>query len=61
MKVMAFGAIAAPMPEYNFDGKVLLECVSKLKTVKQSSQNQKFTDDLHINNELKKGVWQRFL
>ena len=58
---MAFGAIAKPQPEHNFEGKVMLERVSKKVKAKQMSRNQRFTDDLHLNNDLKEGAWRNLV
>eukprot|EP00985_Skeletonema_marinoi_P025375 scaffold18595_cov141-Skeletonema_marinoi.AAC.1 len=56
-KVMFLGAVAKPIPERNFDGKIYLERISKTETYKKMTTNQNFSHHAPTNELLKKGDW----
>ena len=56
---MYLGVVACPIPERNFDGRVLLKRVSRKKELKRSAANQRFTDDGQKNAEIREGGWKR--
>ena len=55
---MFLGVIGRPRPEHNFDGKILLEMISKKSEVTQQRANQNFSDDALINSHVKDGQWK---
>jgi len=55
---MYMGVVARPRPDKNFDGKILLLRVSKEKVLKQAASNQRFADNIHLNNSLREGDWR---
>ncbi len=56
-KVMFIGAVANPVPERNFDGKIYLERISKTQKYKRMTCNQNFTYNAPKNVLLKEGDW----
>lgn len=60
VKVMFLGVIACPHPEKEFDGKLHMERVSRLKTLARMSRQKSFSDDVLINEELKAGGWREY-
>mmetsp|Transcript_2218 Transcript_2218/g.4869 ORF Transcript_2218/g.4869 Transcript_2218/m.4869 type:complete len:140 (-) Transcript_2218:4-423(-) len=54
---MFLGAVAKPIPERNFDGKIYLERISKTETYKKMTTNQNFSHHAPTNELLKKGDW----
>ena len=58
MKVMYLGVVAAPRTEHLFDGRILLERVSRRKTLLRSSRNKRFSVDVHVNEEVGAGRWK---
>lgn len=61
VKVMYMGVVACPQLEKGFDGRVLLERVSRQKQLSRSSRNTRFSVDVHCNEEIKTGKWKRFI
>jgi hypothetical protein len=57
VKVMFLGVVANPQPEKNFDGRVLLECVSRQKIVGRATRNKRFTEDVLANEAISTGQW----
>lgn len=57
-KVMYMGIVAPPVPEHDFDGKIMIKRVSKKQKTNKVSHNQRFHDCYIINNDLKNGEWK---
>jgi len=58
VKSMILGVVARPQNSKNFNGKILLETISKQEKVKIKSTHQNFNDDVIINTQLKFGEWK---
>ena len=58
VKVMYLGVVAAPRTDHLFDGRILLERVSRRKTLLRSSRNKRFSVDVHGNEEVGAGRWK---
>ena len=58
VKVMYLGVVAAPRSEYSFDGRILLERVSRRKKLSRDSRNKRFSVDVHVNEELVADKWK---
>jgi hypothetical protein len=59
---MYLGVVAAPRTEHWFDGRILLERVSRKKKLTRSSRNKRFSVDVHVNEEIVAGKWkERFV
>ena len=58
VKVMYLGVVAAPRAEHLFDGRILLERVSRRRTLLRSSRNKRFSVDVHVNEEVGAGRWK---
>ena len=52
------GVIARPCPHRNFDGRILLERVSKHQVTTKLSAHTKFSNDLHTCELIKAGDWK---
>ena len=52
---MFLGVVTRPIPHRNFDGRILLERVSKQTTVSKLTAHTNFSDDVLINSAIKKG------
>jgi hypothetical protein len=62
VKVMYLGVVAQPRTEHSFDGRILLERVSRRKKLVRSSRNKRFSVDVHVNEEIVAGKWkERFV
>ena len=58
-KVMYLACAGEPNKENGFDGKVLMERVSKYEKAKATSHTQRFSSDYQINEMLKRGTWKQ--
>ena len=61
IKAMYFGVNTFPQYEDNFDGQIMLERVSRAKVLTCDSKNQHFTEDVYINEYIKKGEWRQLI
>ena len=57
---MFMGVVGRPRPDKTFDGRIFLERISKTYTIKKRTTNQRFSDDVLINPEIKNGKWRQF-
>ncbi len=55
---MFLGVVACPQEQHKFDGRIMLERVSRQRKLTQSSRNQNFSDDVLVNEAIKKGEWR---
>ena len=55
---MFLGVVAPPDVENEFDGKIMIERVSKQKETRYNQHHQSFHDEYMVNNSLKKGEWR---
>ena len=55
---MYLGVVACPQDEDKFYGRIILERVSRAKVLTSASKNKYFTEDVHINEAIKKGEWR---
>ena len=55
------GVVVCPNREQNFDGRVFMKRVSERKKVTKGSRNNRFSIDIHINDELNQGRWRTIL
>ena len=60
VKVMYLGIVDCPQDEENFDGRIMLERVSRAKVLTLASQFV-FTEDVYINKAIKKGEWRQLI
>ena len=58
IKSMFLGVVTRPIPHRNFDGRILLERVSKQTTVSKLTTHTNFSDHILINSAIKKGEWK---
>ena len=60
IKIMYMGVVGRPrtVGERHFDGRIMLERISKTETVKKRTKHQRFTNDAIANYELKNGKWK---
>ena len=49
---MYLGVFACPQDEENFDGRIMLERMSREKVLTRASKNQYFTEDMYINEAI---------
>ena len=61
IKSMFLGVVGRPIPYRGFDGKVLLERVSKDVLVIKQPAHQNFSDDILVNSAIKEGECRYFL
>jgi hypothetical protein len=61
VKVMYLGVVACPQPDHTFDGRVLLERVSRRKRLARASRNHLFLVDVLVNDAIKQGDWGAFV
>ena len=61
IKSMFMGVFGRPRPDKNFDGRIFLEIISKTYTIKKRTANQRLSDDVLINSEIKNGKWRQFM
>ena len=54
------GVVGRPRPDKYFDGRIFLERIRKTYTIKKRTANQRFSDDVFINSEIKNGKWRQF-
>ena len=57
-KVMYMGIVARPEPKYQFEGKIMLKRISKMRNTRHKSFNKKLTDDYYINDLIEHGHWK---
>ena len=57
---MFMGVVGRPRPDKNFDGHSFLEKISKTYKNYKKTANQRFSDDVLINSEIKSGKWRHF-
>ena len=58
LKTMFIGVIAEPDENQQFDGKILIERVSKERELTRTTYRNNFHHDRHINDALKSGEWK---
>jgi tRNA U38,U39,U40 pseudouridine synthase TruA len=58
---MYLGVIARPRENFDFDGRVYLECVSKKKVITKETPHTQFTDDVIMNADLRQNGWRRLV
>ena len=61
VKVMFLGVVACPNRDHNFDGRVFLKRVSKVEIVQRISRNQQFSENVYLNDAIKRGAWRELL
>ena len=61
IKSMFMGVVGRPIPHRNFDGKILLERVSKKRYISKCTAHSNFSDDAIINAEIKMGKWKIYV
>ena len=61
VKVMYLGVVARPRENFDFDGRVYLECVSKKKVITKETTHTRFTDDVIMNADLRQNGWRRLV
>ena len=52
------GIVAHPEPKYQFEGKTMLKCISKIHNTRHKSFNKKLTNDYYINDLIEHGHWK---
>ena len=60
VKCIFIGVVGRPRSDKNLDGRIFLEIISKTYTIKKRTANQRFSDDVLINSEIKNGKWRQF-
>mmetsp|Transcript_22699 Transcript_22699/g.53836 ORF Transcript_22699/g.53836 Transcript_22699/m.53836 type:complete len:948 (+) Transcript_22699:244-3087(+) len=64
VKVMYLGVVARPVKDeakgIDFNGRIALKRVARERKVKSLTRNQKFSPDVKVNDEIKKGGWKEF-
>ena len=55
------GVVGRPMKHRGFDGKILLERVSKTKYITKCTAHTNFSDDALVNTEIKNGEWKKLI
>ena len=62
VKVMYCGVVARPMKDeaknIDFDGRIALKRVARERKVQRMTKNKKFSPDVKVNDEIKKGTWK---
>ena len=61
VKVMYLGVVARPRENFDFDGRVYLERVSKKKVITKETTHTRFTDDVIMNADLRQNGWRRLV
>jgi len=61
VKVMYLGVVSKPHDEHGFDGRILLEQVSREKTITRATKHKNFTEDVFVNESLKAGGWRQLV
>ena len=54
VKVIYLGVVDCPQDEDKFYGRIILERVSRAKVLTVASKNKKFTEDVYINEAIKR-------
>jgi hypothetical protein len=58
VKAMFMGVVTPPNSDQGFNGNIMLERISRMKTTKQSrSYSQRFIDTYTLNKEIRNGSW----
>ena len=57
-KVMFMGVVARPQMEYNFNGRVYLNRVSRTKRLARASKNKRFSVDVDVVKAIVSGEWK---
>ena len=60
IKSMFMGVVGRPRPDDFFDGRILIERVSKTHVIKKKTPPQCFSDDVIINSGIKAVKWKDF-
>ena len=60
VKPMSTGFVGCSRPDKNFDGRIFLERIRKKYTIWKRITNQRFSDDVLINSEIKNRKWRHF-
>ena len=58
VKAMFMGVVACPRKDKNFDGKILMERVSKEKTIRTETTHTNFSSDVVTNHLINSGKWR---
>ena len=58
IKFIFMGVVVRPRSDKIFDGRILLERVSKTHIIRKNTAHQYFSDDVIINSEIKAGKWK---
>ena len=61
IKCMFMGVVGRPIPERNFDGKILLERVSTEKIRQMGMADTNFDHKIKVNEDLKNGGWKELI
>ena len=60
VKSMFMGVVGRSRLDKNFDGRIFLERIRKKYTIWKRITNQRFSDDVLINSEIKNRKWRHF-
>ena len=64
VKVMYLGVVARPIKDeakgIDFNGRIALKRVARERKVLRMTKNKKFSPDVKVNDEIKKGGWKEF-
>ena len=55
------GVIGRPQPHHNFDGKILMKRVSKVKYISTRTTHNNFSHDAIVNSHIKMGEWRKLV